>query len=84
MKDETCGVDIKGFVGSKSKMHTFTTKENHESKRAKSINKNVFDFELNCEAYKFFLFNRSYKRHWMNRIQRKYHNIGSYTINNFF
>ena len=38
-KDETSGVHIKGFVGIKSKMHTFVTEGNHESKKEKGINK---------------------------------------------
>ena len=37
MKDETCGVDIKGFVGSKSKMHTFTTKRIMNQKEQKAL-----------------------------------------------
>ena len=43
MKDDTCGVSIKGFVELKSKMYTFITDKNHESKKAKDINKNVLD-----------------------------------------
>ena len=33
MKDEPYGVPIKGFGGLKYKMYTFTTQENHESKK---------------------------------------------------
>ena len=33
MKGETCGVPIKGFIALKSKMYTFITKDNHESKK---------------------------------------------------
>ena len=36
MKDETSGVSIKSFVGLKSKMNTFITENNHESKKRKS------------------------------------------------
>ena len=43
MKDETCGVSIKGFAELKYKMYTFITDKNHESKKAKDINKNVLD-----------------------------------------
>ena len=46
MKDEKCGVPIKGFVGLESKMYTFITEENHESQKAKDINKNLVDNEL--------------------------------------
>ena len=40
---------IKGFVGLKSKMHTFMTEDNHEFKI--KINKNVVDDELKYEDY---------------------------------
>ena len=43
MKDETCGVSIKGFAELKYKMYTFITDKNHESEKAKDINKNVLD-----------------------------------------
>ena len=43
MKGETCGVSIKGFAELKYKMYTFITDKNHESKKAKDINKNVLD-----------------------------------------
>ena len=43
MKDETCDVSIKGFAELKYKMYTFITDKNHESKKAKDINKNVLD-----------------------------------------
>ena len=46
MKDEKCDVPIKGFVGLESKMYTFITEENHESQKAKDINKNLADNEL--------------------------------------
>ena len=52
MKCETC------FVALKSEMHTFITKENHESKKGKSIYKNVIDDDL-VHDYKNVLFNRS-------------------------
>ena len=35
MKDETCGLSIKGFAGLESKMYTFITGDSHESKRSK-------------------------------------------------
>ena len=43
MKDETCSVSIKGFAELKYKMYSFITDKNHESKKAKDINKNVLD-----------------------------------------
>ena len=81
MKDEISDVSIKGFVGLKSEIHTFITEDNHESKKANNINKNIFNDELKYEDYKNILFNRSYMRHEMNRIQSKCHNMGSYRIN---
>ena len=57
MKDETCGIPIKGFVGLKSKM-SFITKENHESKKAKYIFENIVDGELKYEDYKNVLLKR--------------------------
>ena len=81
MKDETSGLPIKGFLGLKSKSYTFITEENHETKKAKTINKAVANDELKYEDYKNVLFNRSYMRQDMNRIQSKNQNIGSYRIN---
>ena len=78
MRNETCGLPIRGFVGLKSKIYTLITEEKHESKKAKDINKNVIDDELKYEDYKNVLFNKSYMRNEMNRIQYKDHNIGSY------
>ena len=57
MKDETCGIPIKGFVGLKSKM-SFIKKENHGSKKAKDIFENIVDDELKYEDYKNVLLNR--------------------------
>ena len=48
------GVLIKGFVGAKPKMCTFITEGNHESKKAKGINKNIADDELKYEDNKNF------------------------------
>ena len=39
MKDETRGVPINGFIGSKSKMYTFTKEDNNECKKSEGINK---------------------------------------------
>ena len=74
---ETCGVLIKDIVRLKSKMYyfIFTT----ESKKAKSINKNVVDDELVCKNYKNALFNRLYMRNERNRTQG--YSIGSYRFN---
>ena len=84
VKDETKGVPIKGFVGLKSKMYAFITEGKHESKRAKHTDNNVVYNDLKYENQKNVLFNRSYMRHEMKRIQSKGHNIESYRTNNFF
>ena len=81
IKDETCSVLIKRFVELKPILYTYITEEDHESKKAKDINKNYVDDELKYEAYKNVLFNRTYKRHETNRIQSKVHNIGTYRTN---
>ena len=41
MKDETCSVLIKSFVGLMSKMYTFKTEENNEYKKVEGINKKL-------------------------------------------
>ena len=67
--------------GLNSKICTFITEDNHESKKVKGNNKNVVDDELKYEDYKNVLLNRSYMRHETNRIQSKDYNIESYRIN---
>ena len=42
MKDETCGVPIKSFVGLKGKMYTFIMEDKNECKKAKEINNYIF------------------------------------------
>ena len=43
---------IKSFLGLKSQMYTFITKDNDESKKAKYINKNVLEDDLAYGVYK--------------------------------
>ena len=50
---------MKDFVGLNSKMHTFITEDNYESKKAKGINKVIIHDELKYEDCKNILFNRS-------------------------
>ena len=66
MKDETCGLSIKGFAGLESKMYTLITEVSHESKEAKGVNKNVVDGKLKYEDYKNALISKSYMRHERN------------------
>ena len=60
IKDETCSMPVKGFIGLESKMYIFITEGNYESKKAKSIIKTAVVDELKYEDYKNVLFNRSY------------------------
>ena len=72
-KDETKVGPIRGFIWLKSKMYTFITEDNHESKKEKDIMKNVVDDELKYEDYKNVLFNRSYNPNHnieLNRINK--------------
>ena len=81
MKDETCGASVKSFIELKGKMYTYITEDEHECKKAKSINNIIVDDALKYEKYKNILFNATYMNHEMNRIQRKNHHSGTYTIN---
>ena len=63
-------------------MYTVITEDNHESKKAKSINKNAVNDELKFEDSKSVFFNRSYMRHEISRNEKsKEHSIGSYKTN---
>ena len=70
MKHETSHLSIK-----KPKMYTSITKDNQESTKIKSVNKNVVDNELKYEDCKNVLFNWLYMRYEINRIQSKIHNL---------
>ena len=80
MKDETLAC-LYSFVRLKFKMYTFITEGNQESKKEKTLIKKFVDDELRYKHYKNLLFNRSYMRHEMNRVQSKDQNIVSYRIN---
>ena len=84
MKDKTSDMLRKGFVRLKSKTYALITEDNHKTKKAKCINKNVINDELKYEDYKNAFFNRSFMRHKMNRIQSENPNIGLHTINENF
>ena len=56
-------------------MYTSIKEGKHESKNEKGINKNFVDNESKI------LFNKSYIRHEMNRIQNKTHDMGLSIIN---
>ena len=46
IKNETCNLPLKGFVGLKSKTDTFITEDNDESEKVKNTNKIFLDEEL--------------------------------------
>ena len=79
MKDETAGVAIEEFVGLKPKMYSYFVNYNSQRK-AKGVNRNVAE-TINNNEYKDVLLNKKFLRHSMNRIQSKYHRIGTYEIN---
>ena len=55
MKNEKCGVPIKRFVRLKSKMYIYLTEDDHESDKAKAINKNIVTDKLKYEERYFVL-----------------------------
>ena len=57
MKNETCGVPMKSFLGLKAKIYTHITKDKHECKKAKSTNNSVAEDELKHENLKNVMFN---------------------------
>ena len=71
IKDEICSVTIKSFVGLKARKYKYITEDNHDCKDAKGINKNVVGHELKFDDYKNVLFNATYMKHEMNRMQSK-------------
>ena len=79
IKDETSGVAIKEFVGLEPKIDSFWV-DNSEHKRTKDANRNVVSTIIHSE-YKYVLLNNECIRHSINRIQSKYHRIGTYVVN---
>ena len=67
MKHETNGVTIKCSSGLKSKMYTFITEDNHESKKAKGITKNIIMKQNMKIAKIFYSIDLTHIRHEMNR-----------------
>ena len=79
MKDETVGVDIKWFVGLKSKMYSFLIDDGSKYIKAKAVNKNVAA-KISHDEYKYVLPNKKCLRHSINRIQSKDNRIGTHEI----
>ena len=80
MKDETAGVAIEEFVRLKPKMYSYLVDDNSEHKKVKGVNKTVAA-TISHNEHKDILLNKKCSRHSMNRIQSKYHRIGTYKIN---
>ena len=76
MKDETAGAAIEEFVGLKPKMYLYLVDDNREHKKGKGVNRNVVA-RISHNEYKDVLLNKKCWRTSMNRIQSKYHKIGS-------
>lgn len=79
MKDETCGVPIKEFIGLRSKMYAIKLGEK-TIKKYKGINKNVVKKDVLFNDYKDVLFGKGTKEHTMNSIRSKKLSIGTYNI----
>ena len=77
-KDSSYYNNLNNLVIGKMKDETFGI---CKCKKAKGININLVDDEMKYKDYKNVLFNRSFMRYEMNRIQSKDHNIGTYRIN---
>ena len=71
------------FVRLKPCMYSHLVNDNSEHKKAKGVNRNIVATRCHNE-YKNVLLNKKCLRHSMNRIQRKYHKIGTYEINKIF
>ena len=80
MKDETAGIAIEEFVGLRPNIYSYLVDDNSEHKMAKGINKSVVATICYSE-YKDVLLNKKCFRHSMNKIQSKYHKMGTYEIN---
>ena len=82
MKDETAGVAVEEFAGLKPKMYSYLVNDNSEHKKGKGVNRNVVA-TTNHNKYKDVLLSKKCLKHSMNRIQSKYHRIGTNEINKF-
>ena len=72
MGDETTDVAIEEFVELKPKMYSYLVNDNSKHNKAKGVSHN---------EYKDVLLNKNFLRYSLNRIQSKYHKIGTYEIN---
>ena len=75
MKDKFGGVIVDEFVGLKSKMCSLTKNDGKECNTAKRVS---IAFEFN--KFKDVLFNKTFIKHKMKRIESKKHKLGTYEI----
>ena len=80
MKDETVGVAIKEFAGSKPKIYSILVDDSSEHKKGKGVNKHVVA-TISHGQYKKLLLNTKYLKQAMNTIQSKHHRIRAHKIN---
>ena len=76
VNDKTRDVAIKEFVGLKPKMYSSLVDDNSENEKAIGMNRNVVATVTHNEYTDFECL-----RHSINKIQSKYHKIGTYEIN---
>ena len=79
MKDETAGFVIEEFAGLKPKMYSCLVDDNCKHKKAKGVNRYIV-VTIRHNEYEGILLNKKCLRHSINRIQSKYHKIGTYEI----
>ena len=77
MKDETGDAAIEEFIRLKPKMYSFLVDDNSEHKKAKGVNRRVFE-KINDNEYKDALLNNICIRRSMNRIQSKDNRIKTF------
>ncbi|MCG7877070.1 MAG: hypothetical protein N0C90_12155 [Candidatus Thiodiazotropha endolucinida] len=80
MKDETCGVPIREFVGIRSKMYSFVF-GSHEEKKLKGISKPVVRNDLRFEMYKETLSDEKIRFSSMTLIRSHAHQLSCQKIN---
>ena len=83
MKDETARVATEELVGLKPKIYSYLVDDKSWHKKAEGVNKNVVA-TLSHNEHKDVLLNKKCLRYSINRIESKYHKIGTYDINKIY
>ena len=79
MKGEVQGKIVNEFVRLKSKIYSLVLVDRGENRKAKHVNKNIFN-GIRYKEYVDVLFGKGLIRHDMKRIQSKMHRIGTYDV----